>query len=139
VIAVLVSLLAGCGDDEGSPGARSPSGATELRLELDADGPGPEVSRAQPLVCGGEAEVPTCARVDELPADPAAPVPPDAACTEIYGGPDTFRVQGTLDGESIDATFTRQNGCEIERFDAWLPILRELFPSYRPGASLAPS
>ena len=60
------------------------------------------------------------------------------ACTEIYGGPDEVTLEGTIGGEPVDATFTRANGCEIDRFDRITPLLEELFPDYKPGASLAP-
>jgi hypothetical protein len=133
-----VALIAGCGDDDSPSEVPATDGGSELRLELDVDGQDGEVAQVQRLECGVEAEVPACALVGNLPREPAAPVPPDTACTEIYGGPDTLRVEGTLDGEPIDATFTRENGCEIERFETWLPILKELFPGYEPGSSLAP-
>ena len=61
---------------------------------------------------------------------------PGPACTEIYGGPDTLSIKGTIDGEPVDATFTRANGCEIERFDRFAELLKELFPDYRPGAAI---
>ena len=59
-------------------------------------------------------------------------------CTEIFGGPDIATIQGTLRGEPVEAELTRANGCEIERFDRFTPMLRELFPGYRPGSALAP-
>jgi hypothetical protein len=133
-----VALIAGCGDDDSPSDVPPTDGASELRLELDVDGQDGEVAQVQRLECGGEAGAPACALLADLPHDPAAPVPPDTACTEIYGGPDTLRVEGTLEGETINATLTRENGCEIDRFEAWLPILKELFPGYEPGASLAP-
>jgi prephenate dehydratase len=39
------------------------------------------------------------------------------ACTQIYGGPATARVRGTLHGKQVDASFELTNGCEIERWD----------------------
>ncbi len=47
-----------------------------------------------------------------------APVPGDAMCTEIYGGPEVAHVVGTVGGEPVDARFTRTNGCEIDRWDS---------------------
>jgi hypothetical protein len=38
----------------------------------------------------------------------------------------------------VDATLTRANGCEIERFDRFAELLAQLFPDYEPGASLGP-
>jgi hypothetical protein len=132
-----VALVAGCGDDDLPTEAPSAEDITELGLELDADGPDGEAAQVRRLECGGDAEAPACSLVGDLPPDPAAPVPPDTACTEIYGGPDTLHVEGTLEGRPIEGTFTRENGCEIERFEVWLPILQELFPDYKPGESLS--
>ena len=53
-----------------------------------------------------------------------------------YGGPDVLKVEGTLNGGTIDATFTRANGCEIDRFDRFVPLLQELFPDYQPGGAI---
>jgi len=39
----------------------------------------------------------------------------------IYGGPQTATIVGVLDGTRIDAAFSRQNGCEIARWDALGP------------------
>ncbi len=51
-----------------------------------------------------------------------APVPDDAACTAIYGGPATAHLTGTFKGESVDARFSLRNGCEIARWQrlTWL-------------------
>lgn len=40
---------------------------------------------------------------------------PDArrACTQIYGGPETATVTGTIDGTKVDRRFSRTNGCEL--------------------------
>ena len=53
------------------------------------------------------------------------PEDPDAeprACTMIYGGPQTASVTGTLDGEKIDVSFSREDGCQLARFDAAAPL-----------------
>ncbi len=46
--------------------------------------------------------------------------PPDQVCTEIYGGPDTARLVGEIDGRTIDATVDRANGCGIDDWDRLL-------------------
>jgi Subtilisin inhibitor-like len=51
------------------------------------------------------------------------PVPPDTACTEIYGGPAVAVVTGRLDGRRVWARFTRENGCQIERWQRLVPLL----------------
>jgi hypothetical protein len=133
-----IAVPAGCGDDDEAANEPPASASTELRIELDADGREGEPPEAVRVSCGGETEDPACPLVAELPANPAAQVPPDTACTEIFGGPDTATISGTLGGEPVEATLTRADGCQIERFDRFVPLLRELFPGYEPGASLAP-
>ncbi|AQU67743.1 SSI family serine proteinase inhibitor [Streptomyces niveus] len=67
-----------------------------------------------------------CARLDELAGegkDPFTPVPEGQMCTMQMGGPATARVTGTWQGRSIDATFSRKNGCEISRWQNLVPVL----------------
>lgn len=58
-----------------------------------------------------------CALLDKRGTKVFAPVPANAVCTEIYGGPERVRVRGTVKGKKVDATFTRSNGCEIDRYE----------------------
>ncbi|GGJ83161.1 hypothetical protein GCM10011583_13560 [Streptomyces camponoticapitis] len=67
-----------------------------------------------------------CARLDEIAADgkdPFTPVPKGQMCTMQMGGPATARVTGTWQGRSVDATFSRKNGCEISRWQNLVPVL----------------
>ena len=67
-----------------------------------------------------------CSQLDrktQWGSDPFAPVPPDANCTMIYGGPETARITGTWAGRPVDATFSRTNGCEMSRWDNLTPVL----------------
>jgi hypothetical protein len=52
-----------------------------------------------------------------------APLPKNVVCTEIYGGPQKALVVGSVKGKSVHATFTRANGCEIERWQRISPWL----------------
>jgi len=70
---------------------------------------------------------------DALRATPAA----DEVCTEIYGGDETATVKGTLNGETINASFSRTNGCEIARFDAATPLWSGVAPGG--AATITPS
>jgi hypothetical protein len=126
--------VAGCGDEatESSPVAQ-----TELTISLDADGPRGDEPLTAEIVCPAANAPPrACAAIAELPDDPAAPPPADTPCTEIYGGPDVVTIEGTLEGEEIEAELTRENGCEIERFDRFTALLMALFADYEPGQSL---
>lgn len=44
-------------------------------------------------------------------------VPPDMACTEIYGGPQVAIVSGHVAGRHVWARLSRVDGCQIERWD----------------------
>lgn len=52
-----------------------------------------------------------------------ASVPESAICTQIYGGPQVARVAGFLEGKRVWARFTRQNGCQIARWNRLSPWL----------------
>ena len=138
--AAAVFLLAGCGegdrDDDGSGGSTGTGSAgTELTATLDLDGSGPKPAQEAELACPGDD---ACDAVEQLSPSDFDPVPPTQACTEIFGGYEVATIEGELDGEQVGATFNRSNGCEIHRFGAIVPLLKELFPGYEPGASLQP-
>ena len=50
-------------------------------------------------------------------ARPFAPIPRDAVCTMVFGGPQVARVGGTFEGRRVWTTFRRRDGCEIARWD----------------------
>lgn len=138
LVAVAALAIAGCGDDEDEP-ASSPVESTELTVTLDADGPGGDQPLEAEFSCpGANAPRTACEAVADLPEGAADPVPPSTPCTEIYGGADEATIEGTLEGEDVDAMLTRSNGCEIERFERFAALFQALFPKYEPGASLAP-
>lgn len=136
--ALLLAAAAGCGGDDGEPGDATetppPVDGTELSVALHPEGRDGRPSRTAEVRCPDDrADQGVCEAVDALPENAAAPVPPGAICTQIYGGPDVVRIEGTLRGEEVDTELTRANGCEIERFDRFRPLLRALFEGYRPG------
>lgn len=47
-------------------------------------------------------------------------------CTMIFGGPETAKVTGTWQGKKVDATFTRKNGCELDRWTKLQEFLPEV-------------
>ncbi|MBA2416236.1 MAG: serine protease inhibitor [Geodermatophilaceae bacterium] len=119
-------------NDPGDPPATTtpPSPGTPLPAELTVavdDGGGTITTytlRCEPA--GGDHPDPAAA-CDGLAAAAAAgvfgPPDPDQACTEIYGGPETATVTGTLDGAQVTSAFSRTNGCEIARWDALAAVL----------------
>ena len=135
-VAVFVTAVAGCGDDDTESVV---SEGTDVTITLDPDGPGGEPAQEAKVECpGANSPQAVCSAIDELPNGAAAPVPPETPCTEIYGGPDAVTIEGTLNTEPIDARLTRESGCEIERFERFGTVLAALFPDYEPGASAAP-
>lgn len=135
VVAVLA--LAACGSDDTTTSTAGGGTDTDLTFRLDPDGPGGAEAQEATVTCpGGDEEA--CATIDVLPDDPAAPTPSNQACTEVYGGPDTLTVNGTLRGETVAGAFDRTNGCEIQRFDQFADVLAVLFPEYKPGSALSP-
>ena len=112
--------LAACGSgddgDDGKPATPGPQGA-RLTVSVQPKGPdGPtERTRIRCERLGEGSE--QCRRLAKLTAERIAPVPPDVACAEIYGGPARARVTGVLRGERIDARFSRVDACEMKRWD----------------------
>lgn len=48
---------------------------------------------------------------------PLAPLPTDAFCSQVFGGPQTATVRGTYRGEPVDLTLSRTDGCRIAQWD----------------------
>ena len=119
-MALLLLAAAACGTGAGGTGGTSALTVTVV----DAPGAAP---RTWTLTCdppGGDHPRPAeaCAAIDAAP-DPFAPVPPDRACTMIYGGPQTATVTGTWRGQRVDASYRRTDGCEIARWEALSAVL----------------
>lgn len=136
-LAVLLSLT-GCGDDVSSTVAADGAPRDSLTITLAADDKGTG-STSWRLTCepaGGTHPDPAaaCAALAAVD-DPYGPVPPDVACTEIYGGSAVATITGTADGDAVDARYTRTNGCEIARWDALGPVL----PGPIPGQPTEPA
>ncbi|MFJ9098985.1 SSI family serine proteinase inhibitor [Streptomyces sp. NPDC102405] len=55
--------------------------------------------------------------------DTFAPVPAGSFCTMLYGGPATAHVTGTWAGRPVDTWFDRSDGCDIARWDRFVPLL----------------
>jgi Subtilisin inhibitor-like len=122
--------LAGCGEasPEGSGDApESPAPATELTITFQPQGEDGEAREAT-LTCdppgGTHPAAETACEALASQASALEPTPGDAVCLEVFGGPQTAKVRGTVVGETVSARFSRENGCEIDRWDALEPVLR---------------
>jgi hypothetical protein len=118
VTAILLAALVGCGSGDGSA-------ATEPWAKLtitvwpqgsDAGGAKRWTLRCGPLGGTHPSRSRACARLSNL-SNPFRPVPPETACTQIYGGPEEALVTGTFRGRTIKARFNRTDGCQIERWN----------------------
>jgi hypothetical protein len=123
---IALALLAGCGSDDEAeaPTPAQASGAlADLTLTVDGDGTGSQPPKEVEIRCEEAQDSALCTDVAELDAEQFEPTPPMTACTQQYGGPETARVTGTFRGEQIDAEFSREQGCEITRWEAVIPVL----------------
>lgn len=105
------AVIAGCGEDD-EPAAQA--AVADLTVEVDPGG------KTATVTCDAPED---CPEVDALDPKVFEPTPGNVACTQQYGGPETATVKGTFKGEQVDATFSRQNGCEIARWQDAQPLL----------------
>ncbi|MFB7374297.1 SSI family serine proteinase inhibitor [Streptomyces sp. NPDC056222] len=84
------------------------------------------------LDCEGEpggdhpAAARACERLTTLAKEgqnPFKPVTKDAFCGQQYGGSVVAHITGDWQGRSVDAHFSRANGCEIDRWENLEPVL----------------
>lgn len=130
--------FAGCGDeDEPTSGDPFAEGDVALTVTLDPDGlDGPEEEMTEEVSCEEVSDDAACLAITDLEAGDFDFPPTDQPCTQLFGGPDVATLQGEIDGEDVDAELSRSNGCEIERFDAAVPLLQALFDDYEPGGAI---
>ncbi|MSO44364.1 MAG: hypothetical protein EXQ74_03485 [Thermoleophilia bacterium] len=120
--ASLVLVITGVGCAGGPPETPDDPGTGNLRLTF-VSAPGTPPTEATLSCPSGTSDArAACEQLASL-TDPFAPVPTDTACTEIYGGPEQLDVSGTWQDQPVTATFTRTNGCEIQRWDATASVL----------------
>lgn len=128
---------AGDGSDGDAAGSTRPSGSPSptglpADLTITVDASGSSDTQTWTLTCnppGGDHPDPAwaCAAIEQAGGAAAFdPVPRSAVCTEIYGGPQTAHVEGTVDGTPINADFARTNGCEINRWEALRAVLGDV-------------
>ena len=137
-----LALLTGCAASGGAGDTAATSGQTDgpaqgdhdLLVVVDlGDGTAPE---RWTLTCAGTASGThpdadaACTHLKGL-ADPFAPLPADAVCTQVYGGPETARVSGVWQGEPVELELSRTDGCRIAQWD-------DLGPLLPPPAGVAP-
>src|SRR5690348_14251872 len=104
---IAVALLAGCGSDEPNPSAPGDDKLAQLVVTVDDDGEGGAPARELKLDCAEPTDSQACGAVAGVSAHDLAKTPSDTACTQIFGGPETATIKGTIRGEPVDAQFSR--------------------------------
>jgi hypothetical protein len=121
--ALAVALLAGCGET-GNATAPATSSAAPIALAVRYDDGAGRVrsgrltcaageQRATGALAGGPPTARLCTQARAIAPLLTKRRPARVACTQIYGGPQTLRVTGTIDGRAVKRRFARTNGCEI--------------------------
>jgi hypothetical protein len=124
-LAIVPLLLAGCGSsasDTVTPAAPATTAAASTQLTVTVD-EGAGKTEDWTLSCdpaGGTHPKPAeaCAALAAKGKTALPPVSTGVMCTQIYGGPQTAKIVGTWDGKPVNATFSRQNGCQVNRWKA---------------------
>lgn len=58
-----------------------------------------------------------CRELARLGREAFRPVPPDEACTQVFGGPQVAIVSGHVGGRRVWARLSRVDGCQVARWD----------------------
>jgi hypothetical protein len=106
-VLLALALFAGCGGDGDEQAARPSPAANTIEVEVTHAG-----ARSGVFPCGDGCDTAKLAAALKRAGDKVR------ACTEIYGGPETAQVTGTLGGRRVDATITRNDGCGIADYEA---------------------
>jgi hypothetical protein len=143
LLLVVVTTLAGCGGADGAaveppdddPVVR-PRPSAFLTLSFE-DGRRRGRPAAADLSCAPGAEratgylsdrpaVDICRRTRALRGFLTSAPPRDRACAEVYGGPETAQIFGTVEGRPVDRRFARTDSCEIADWDRAAVLLPEV-------------
>lgn len=130
VLPLIVASAAACGSNDANVGPNhaqpaDQASATALTISVTPK-PGAK-PREWTLKCdppGGShpKAKQACATLSKVKT-PFAATPKNQMCTQIFGGPQQARIEGTWHSTKVDATFNRKNGCEIKRWNALKPVL----------------
>ena len=125
-IAAATLALTGCGSDEPTPSSPGNSDLADLTVTVDRDGKGTEPPKTLNLTCKAPTDSDACGATAGISAADLAPTPSDKACTQVFGGPETATIKGSIRGDDVDASFSRRDGCEIERWARVEPLLSQV-------------
>lgn len=124
---VALALLGGCGSDDGEPASTGPPPPDGVVLDIRFDDGEGNTRRATLRCADGRTDATgyledgdparLCRSALALESLLTRDPPARQVCTEIFGGPQTARVTGTLAGTEVDRRFSRHNGCRIAEWD----------------------
>ena len=119
--------------DPSLPGVTSTPGQGNAELSITVLESADAAPQHYTLVCidgapAAESKHPTAdAACTALKNNPSllshAPIKSDQECTQQFGGPQTAKVTGAVDGMEISASFSRTDGCQIALWDAASAII----------------
>lgn len=133
----LLLILVACGGDETATDQNGSTDYPDASLEITYEHPetashtysvtcSDDTARLEGAELDGEA---ACTALSDLQVrSRLLDGPADRACTEIYGGPETALIRGTIDGQDVDTVIDRTDGCGISDWDN---LLSELLPPPR--------
>ena len=128
---VLAAALGACGSTSDSAADAQPADEARTVLLITFQSAPDSPEDRWELTCGptgGTHPTPAaaCRHLEKAAAegkDLFAPTPRDRMCAEVYGGPQKATVKGTFRGKPVNAQFSRNNSCEMERWDAIAPVI----------------
>jgi hypothetical protein len=124
---LVAAALAGCGSDEATQAGGPTGQLASLVVTVDDDGAkGSGQPRELKLDCAKPTDSQACGAAAGISAADLQKTAGDVACTQIFGGPEQATIKGKIRGEAVDATFTRTDGCEIERWDRVKALLEQV-------------
>jgi Subtilisin inhibitor-like len=146
VLGAVAALAAACGSQSaaghgGTAGSGAPKPTSSLTISVvAARGATP---RHWTLTCGPARDGGThphpaiaCVTLTRARA-PFAPVPRGVMCSMIYGGPQTAAISGTWHGRPVAATYSRENGCQVARWNKIAAVLGQINPGgINPGGPM---
>jgi len=104
----------------------SDAGAAELKIVVDEGGGQPTTWQLTCDPVGGthpDAQA-ACGALGRAGAQALTPPKPGSAvCAQVFGGPQVATITGTWRGNAVSTKITRQDGCEIGRWDALAGLL----------------
>jgi len=119
--AAVLTLVTACGSQQASGGASTSSPRPSVSLNIAVQPGAHTAAHRWTLTCGpvgGSLPGPASAcSVLHRVKDPFAPVRRGVMCPMIYSGPQTATVNGTWYGRQVTASFSRENGCQTQRWN----------------------